>query len=174
MPNKQPTQPMTEPAAHIRFAPLSLLTLGFVALCGCGGEPIWKSQSFAFASPTDSPAAGSNTNVVAMRRVNISPLYQCRSFTYRTAENIYEHDSYAGFFVPPEQALEQPIRAWLRVGGAFGRIIEPKSGLNPSLEVEVTVNELYGDLRKAGHPMGVMEIHFMLYQLNQDGPGAAF
>jgi ABC-type uncharacterized transport system auxiliary subunit len=162
---------MTEPAIHIRICSFVLLAIGAVALGGCGSEPAWKSQSFAFTLPADAPPAGSKTNIVALRRVTISPLFQSRSFTYRTAENTYEHDPYAGFFVPPERAIGQPICAWLRAGGAFGSVLEPGSGLNPSLIAEVSVNELYGDFRKAGHPTAVMGIHFVLYELNVDGTG---
>ena len=43
----------------------------------------------------------------------MSPLFQSRSFIYRTAENTYEKDPYAGFMVSPERALAEPIRARL-------------------------------------------------------------
>jgi hypothetical protein len=162
---------LTEAAAHLRGSSFGLMAFGAVALCGGGSEPVWKSQSFAFAAPADPPAAGSKTNVVALRRVTISPLFQGRAFTYRTAENTYEHDPYAGFLVPPERAIEQPIRAWLRAGGAFGCVTEPGRSLNPSLAAEVTVNELYGDFRKTAQPSGALEIHFILYELNRDGTG---
>ena len=121
--------------------------------------------------PSEPAAAASKTNIVALRRVTIAPLFQGRSFTYRMTEDTYEHDPYAGFFVRPERAIEQPIRAWLRIGGAFGSVIEPESGLSPSLVAEVSVDELYGDFRKPAHPAGVLEIHFILYELRQDGPG---
>jgi len=162
---------MPEPAARLRFGSLALLALGAAALSGCASEAAWKRQSFSFALPADPPAAVSKTNVVALRRVTVSPLFQSRSFTYRTGENTYEHDPYAGFFVPPGRALEQPICAWLRVGGAFGCVVEPGTGLVPSLVAEVSVNELYGDFRKTARPAGVLEIHFMLYELNRGGPG---
>jgi cholesterol transport system auxiliary component len=162
---------MREPAARIRFCSFVLFALGAAALCGCGSEAAWKSQSFAFTLPAEPPAAGSKTNIVALRSVTLSPLFNGRSFTYRTAENTYEHDPYAGFFAPPERTLEQPICAWLRAGGAFGSVIEPGSGLNPSLVAEVSVNELYGDFRKKAQPAGVMELHFMLYELNREGTG---
>src|SRR5271157_755049 len=171
MSKEYPNNPMPEPAARIRFCSFVLLALGAVALCGCGSEPAWKSQRFAFTLPADPAAAGSKTNVVALRRVTISPLFQGRSFIYRTAENTYEQDPYAGFFVPPGRALEQPICAWLRAGGAFGCVVEPGSGLNPSLVAEVSVNELYGDFRKTAQPAGALEIHFILYELNRDGTG---
>src|ERR1035441_1809916 len=105
---------MTKLAPLTGFCLLAALALGSAALCGCASEPVWKSRSYAFASPADPPAAASKTNIVALRGVTISPLFQGRSFTYRSAENTYEHDPYAGFFAPPERALEEPIRAWLR------------------------------------------------------------
>lgn len=149
------------------------LLLGAWALGGCGSESIWKSQNFALASPPDSSssAGGAKTNIVTLRRVTVSPLFQARSFTYRTGENAYEHDPYASFFVSPERALEEPIRDWLRDGGAFGCVTEPGSGLTPSLAAEVSITELYGDFRKQDHPTGDLEIHFILYEVNRDGPG---
>ena len=91
----------------------SLAPMLFVAaiLCGCASGPRWTRQMFAFSLPSDTPATISNTNLVALRRVSISPLFQSRSFTYRTAENSYEQDPYAGFLIPPEQALAESIRA---------------------------------------------------------------
>jgi len=169
MPEQYPNT--RSPAARIRLCSFVLLALAAAALCGCGSEPVWRSQSFAFALPTEPPAAASKTNVLAMRRVTVSPLFQSRSFTYRMAENSYEHDPYAGFFIPPARALEQPIGAWLRDGGAFGSVLEPGSGLTASLVAEVSINELYGDFRRPAQPAGTMEIHFVLYELKPDGTG---
>jgi hypothetical protein len=163
--------PMTKRAARAGFWRFALLGIGLAALCGCGSEPVWKSQSFAFALPAGPPDAGKTTNVFALRRVTISPLFQGRSFTYRTAEDAYEHDPYAGFFIPPERAIAQPICAALCAGGVCGCVIDLGSGLKPSLVAEVAVNELYGDFRKPAKPTGVLQIHFILYKDNQDGPG---
>jgi hypothetical protein len=106
--------------------------------------------------------------VVALSRVSISPTFQSRSFTYRTGDNSYEQDPYAGFLIPPERALAESIRAWMRAGGLFGRVVEPGSGLTPSLMVEVSINELYGDFRSASQPLGTMGLHIMCYE-TQDG-----
>jgi hypothetical protein len=146
-----------------------LLAAGF--LLGCASDPKWKRQVFAFSLPADPPAANAQTNLVALSRVSISPLFQSRSFTYRKAENTYEQDPYAGFLVPPERALAEPIRAGMRASGVFGRILEPGSGLTPSLVVEVSVNELYGDFRQASRPLGTMEIHFICYEVKDGDPG---
>ena len=158
-------------AGRVPFCSVALVALAAAALCGCSSESAWKSQSFAFALPVDPGAAATRTNVVALRRVTVAPLFQSRSFTYRTGENAYEHDPYAAFFIPPAQALEEPICAWLRASGAFGTVLEPGSGLTPSLVAEVAVNELYGDFRKSAAPAGALEIHFILYELARNGTG---
>jgi len=151
-----------------RLAPI---VLSAFALCGCSSDSVWKRQALAFSLPADPPATQSQTNIVALNRVSISPLFQSRSFTYRTAENAYEQDPYAGFLVPPERALAEPIRAWLRGSGRFGRVVDPGSALSPTLAAEASVNALYGDLRNAAKPVATMEIHFILYEVKDDAPG---
>ena len=120
--------------------------------------------------PADPPTTKSQTNVVVLSRVSISPLFQSRSFTYRTGENSYEQDPYAGFLIPPERALAEPIRASMRAGGVFGRVVEPGSGLTPNLVVEVTINQLFGDFRNAAKPIATMEIHFICYAVKDGAP----
>src|SRR5579862_1127287 len=124
-----------------RTLPILLVAL---LLSGCASGPSWKRQAFAFSLPADPPTTNTPGNVVALSRVSISPIFQNRSFTYRTAENSYEQDPYAGFIVAPERALAEPVRAWMRASGVFGRVVEQGSGLTPTLIVEVSINELYG------------------------------
>ena len=150
---------------------LASLLLAACVVVGCASDPKWKRQVFAFSLPADPPTTNAQTNLVALSHVSISPLFQSRSFTYRTAENSYEQDPYAGFLIPPERALAEPIRAWIRTSGVFGRVVEPRSGLTPTLVAEVSVNQLYGDFRKASQPVAAMEIHFILYEVNGDTPG---
>jgi hypothetical protein len=151
-----------------RLAPL-LLTAGIFV--GCASDPKWKRQAFAFSLPADPPTTNVNPHIVALSRVSISPLFQSRSFTYRKAEYTYEQDPYAGFLIPPERALAETIRAWMRASGVFGRVVEPGSGLTPTLLAEVSVNELYGDFRDASRPVGTMEIHFICYEVKDGEPG---
>jgi len=150
---------------------LALILLATAILCGCASSPGWKRRVFAFHLPTEPPITNAQTDIVVLRRVSISPLFQGRSFTYRTGENSYEQDPYAGFLIPPERALAEPIRVWMRASGVFGRVVEPGSALTPTLVVEVSVNELYGDFRKASQPVGTMEIHFICYEVNDGTAG---
>lgn len=140
-------------------------------LCGCASDPVWKRQVFAFSQPADPPATNVPSNIVALNRVSISPLFQSRSFTYRKAEDSYEQDPYAGFLIPPERALGEAIRAWLRASGVFGRVLDPGSGLAPTLIAEVSINELYGDFRKSSQPAGIIEVHFVCYEVKDEAAG---
>jgi len=140
-------------------------------LCGCVSGPRWTRQMFAFSLPSDTSATISNTNLVALHRVSISPLFESRSFTYRTAEDSYQQDPYAGFLIPPEQALAAAIRASMRASGVFGRVVPPSSDLAPSLVADVSLTQLYGDFRKKEQPVGTLEIHFICYEVNEGIPG---
>jgi len=150
-----------------------LASIAFVAaiLCGCASGSRWTRQMFAFSLPPETTATNSNTNLVALRRVSISPLFQSRSFTYRTGEDSYEQDPYAGFLIPPEQAVAEAIRASMRASGVFGRLVPPGSDLAPSLIAAVSVTQLYGDLRNRSQPLGTMAIHFICYEVNDGVPG---
>jgi cholesterol transport system auxiliary component len=151
-----------------RLAPIILAA---AALSGCVSGPGWQRRTFAFTSPADPPTTNAQSNIVALGRVSISPLFQRRSFTYRTGENSYEQDPYAGFLISPERALAESIRASMRADGTFGRVVEPGSGLAPTLVVEVSVNQLYGDFRKASEPVATMEIHFICYEVKDGASG---
>ncbi|MGH7971400.1 MAG: hypothetical protein ACREIC_21995 [Limisphaerales bacterium] len=141
-----------------------------IVVCGCASGPTWKRQSFAFALPEDPPTTNVCDRLVALRRVSISPVFQSRSFTYRTGENSYEQDPYAGFLIPPERALEESIRASMRASAVFGRVVEPGSRITPSLIVEVAIKELYGYFRNPSRPVATMALHFMCYETRDGAP----
>jgi len=150
---------------------LAPMILASAILCGCASGPAWNRRTFAFSLPADPPTTKAQTNIVKLSRVSISPLFQNRSFTYRTGENSYVQDPYAGFLIAPERAVAESIRASMRAGGVFGRVAEPGGGLTPTLVVEVSVSELYGDFRKASQPVGKMEIRFICYEVKDGDPG---
>jgi hypothetical protein len=138
---------------------------------GCSSGPDWTRRLYSFAPSADPPATNVASNIVSLNRVAISPLFQSRSFTYRTGENAYKQDPYAGFLIPPERAVGESIRASMRACGAFGRVAEPGSSLNPDRVAEVFINELYGDFRTPSQPLGKMEIRFICYEVKDGTQG---
>jgi len=65
----------------------------------------------------------------------------------------------------------EAVRAEMRASGAFGRVLDPGSGLAPTLRMEVYIDELYGDFRNPSHPVGKMGIHFLCYEVKEGVPG---
>jgi len=150
---------------------LALPLFAIATLCGCASGPKWKPEEFALSLADAPPAMNAQTNIFALNRVSVSPLFQSRAFTYRTAESTYRRDPYASFSVAPERAVAEPIRVWMRESGAFGRVVEPGSGLAPSVVAEASVSQLYGDFRTPSKPVARMEIRFVFYQVEDGSPG---
>ncbi len=142
------------------------------ALCGCASAPKWNAQEFAFSIPEGARATTVQTNIVALTRVSVSPLFQARAFTYKVGDNSYQQDPYAGFAVAPERAVADAVRGWMRQSGAFGHIADPGSGLAPGIVAEMSVTELYGDFRKGTQPVATMKIHCIIYEIKEGSPGA--
>jgi ABC-type uncharacterized transport system auxiliary subunit len=144
----------------------ALIVLLAAIVSGCSTGPLWQRRVFAFSLPADPPVTTTQTNLVSLNLVSVSPLFQSRYFTYRTSDTSYEQDPYAAFLVPPERALAEPIRQWIRTSGVFGRLVEPGSGLSPSLTIEVSVSQLYGDFRKSSHPVATIEMRWLIYDVS--------
>ncbi len=108
-------------------------------------------------------ASLTSTNVLSLRRVAVSPLFEGQSFVYRTGQDSYERDPYASFFVVPARMFEECLRHELRGGGAFAQVAEPGSALTPSHSAEVNVSDLYGDFRNPAHPAAVLRLRILLF-----------
>src|SRR5262249_37432086 len=130
-------------------------------LAGCTSGPDWTRRMYSFSATADPPATNATTNIIALSRVAISPLFQSRSFTYKTGENAYKQDPYAGFMIPPERSLCESIRSSMQASGVFGRVVQPGSSLVPNLVAEVFIDELYGDFRNPSQPKGKLELRFI-------------
>jgi len=149
---------------------LTRILIVVIACCSCSSGPHWKRQGFAFSIPADPPTTNATETITALSRVSISPIFQSRSFTYRIGENSYEQDPYAGFLVPPERALAESIRAWMRLGATYGRVVDPGSGITPNMVVEVSITELYGDFRTPAQPTAAMGLRMMCYEIQDGAP----
>jgi cholesterol transport system auxiliary component len=142
---------------------LCALSLLLLILCpGCLTRPALVHQTFAFETPLATNAlAPQNGHVLALRPIQVSPLFAGRSLAYRTGPESYELDPYASFLVPPATALAIPLRAYLRNSGAFQEVIEPGSPLVPDTIAQTEVTELYGDFRQPNQPAAVLSLRLL-------------
>jgi len=161
-------------AEGLQLSARSLLA-AFLMLCvgltGCLSRPNLASQSFSFAFPAVSanamPASGP---ILSLRRVSVAAPFDNQAFVYRTADFSYERDPYAGFLVPPDESLAEPLRDYFRASGLFHLVIEPGSMVQPNVLAEISVGQLYGDFQDRSHPGAVLEIHVVFVQTQPGAP----
>jgi ABC-type uncharacterized transport system auxiliary subunit len=154
------------PSAPKRFyASRKLFGLFILALLlgGCASRAHWKKETFALTAPSAGPGPAAHTNILSLRRVTVSPLFEGRPLVYRTGEHTYETDSYAEFLVPPARMLEECLRARLRNGHAFAGVLDLGGNLKPDCSLDVSVSLLYGDFQRPDRPLAVLQMRFLLY-----------
>ena len=136
-------------------------TLG---LAGCLSKPALRRQTFAFQNPPVAAATAlKSQGVLAIRSCEVAPTFANRSLAYRTGQDGYELDPYAGFLIQPGAAVEIPMRAYLRNSGAFKDVVELGSPFAPDLLLDVRVSELYGDFRDSAQAAAVLSLHLRFF-----------
>lgn len=149
----------------------SLLLAAVTLLGGCLSRPNLARETFAFATPPPTNVVATNGPVLGIRQIFVAAPFASQELTYRTGAFSYERDPYAGFLVPPNEALAQPLRDYLRNSGSFRAVTEPDSALNAEVKLDVAVTRLYGDFRDRAHPAAVLELRFLAFQNGGDaGP----
>ena len=148
-----------------------LALVGVAAVTGCLSRPSLVKESFAFAIPPASNAPAEMGRVIGIRQISVAAPFDTQPLTYRTGNDSYERDSYAGFLVSPEQSLAEPVRAYLRNSGYFSMVTEPRSAQTPDVEFEISVPQLYGDFRDHSHPTAVLRMRFLAFENARGKPG---
>jgi cholesterol transport system auxiliary component len=130
-------------------------------LSGCLSRPGLVSKSFTFATPNTRVAETNAGPILAVRKLTIAAPFAVQSFVYRTGASSYEQDPYAQFLVPPDESLSEPVRAYFRNTGLFRAVTEPGSSVQPDMQVEIFVPELYGDFRNRHAPAAILSMRFV-------------
>lgn len=145
-----------------------------VALClglaGCLSKPALVRQTYALQATAVMHPAESAQGMLSIKPCEVSPLFASRSFIYRIGPDAYEADPYAGFLVSPDQALEIPIRSYLRSSGLFAGVTDPGSAVRSDSVLEIHVSELYGDLRQTGQAASVLSMRLILLDAGTNNP----
>jgi cholesterol transport system auxiliary component len=148
--------------------------IAFASAClvgGCLSRPALVRQTFALHPESPAKGLGSNRQgVLAIRTVEVSPLFEGRSFVYRVGPDRYETDPYAEFMVPPNRALEIALRTCLRTSGLFQEVTESRSQLQADTSLEVHAQDLYGDFRNSSNPAAVLSMRFLFFEPSTGQP----
>jgi cholesterol transport system auxiliary component len=155
------------------FRIFSMLFLASVfGLTGCISRPALNKQTFTFNAPAISATnVVTGDRVLGIRSLQIAAPFEGRSLVYRTGEFSYVRDPYAEFLGPPAEELLVPMRGWLRDSGNFIGVTEAGSALKPDLQVEINVNQLFGDFRQPEHPAAVVTMRFVFFNAPNGVPG---
>jgi cholesterol transport system auxiliary component len=155
----------------VRTSGAVLLAFAFT-FCGCLSRPPLNHQTFAFEIPE---LSATNTalgdRVLGIKSLKIEPPFDERSFVYRTGKFSYERNPYAGFLGLPAEELLAPVSGILRRDGCFNDVVEVGSAVKPDALVEITINQLYGDIRKPGSPFAVLAMQVMFLDATNWLPG---
>lgn len=124
---------------------------------GCLSRPALHKETFAFSAP-----AASRTNeavggcVLEVKSLQVASPFDSRSLIYRTGDFAYERDPYAEFLGPPSEILVVPVSEMLLANGCCRAVVEAKEGVKPDRLVQMNITQLYGDIRRPGHPSAVL------------------
>jgi len=166
---------MTSSCARSRWGmriPGVVLLVSSLTFCGCLSKPPLKKQTFAFVTPgLAATNAVAGNRVLGLRTLQIAPPFDGRSLVYRTGEFSYERDPYAGFLDSPAEGLVAPICEMLRKDGCFSAVVEAGSAVKPDTLVEISINQLYGDIRKPGSPCAVLALRATFLDTTNGLPG---
>jgi cholesterol transport system auxiliary component len=128
-----------------------------ITFCGCVSRPALNEQTFAFSTPASAATNSvANGHVLEIKSLQIAPPFDGRSLIYRTGEFSYQRDPYAKFLGLPAEGLVGPVSEMLRRDGGFSEVVQPGSAVQPDTLVELTIIQLYGDIRKPRSPCAVL------------------
>jgi cholesterol transport system auxiliary component len=151
--------------------------LALLVLCaGCVTVGIERSypekRYFALEIRGDlQPANPGVEQTLEVSTLRVSPRYSDKNFVYRVTDAGYESDFYNQFLVSPALLITEEVRKGLGNARVFKHVLGRSSAARPGYILEGTVNALYGDFRKTGAPMAVLETEFFLSSTLPEKPG---
>jgi cholesterol transport system auxiliary component len=167
----EPTFTSVHPRWIPRISIVMLLAFMFT-FCGCLSRPPMNEQTFSFNIPILATTNGeAGERVLGIRTLQIASPFDERALVYRTGEFSYQRNPYAEFLDSPSEGLIAPICGILRGDGCFSDVVLAGSVVKPDTLVEITINQLYGDIRKPQSPCAVLAIQVTFLDATNGMPG---
>ena len=137
--------------------------LGLIAGCVSVEKSYPDKRYFVLeASRGESAANAKAGGVLLVSTLRVSPRYEGRSFVYRRGDGSFESDFYHQFLVSPGALLTEEVRRTLAHAQVAQYVIGTASQLEPTHNLEGSIDALYGDFRDLNAPKAVLEIEFFL------------
>jgi cholesterol transport system auxiliary component len=141
--------------------------LGFIAGCVSLEKSYPDKRYFVLEASRAESAANANAKaggVLLVSSLRVSPRYEGRSFVYRRGDASFESDFYHQFLVSPGALLTEEVRRALAQAQVAQYVIGAASQLEPTHNLEGSVDALYGDFRDLNAPKAILEMEFFLSQ----------
>jgi ABC-type uncharacterized transport system auxiliary subunit len=89
-------------------------------------------------------------------------------FLYRTQSGQYQQDFYKLFLTPPNEQIDEFLRAWLEQSNLFSGVLPASSAAHPDYVLEPQLSAIYTDLSDPTRPKTVMRLHVVLLKIDKD------
>jgi ABC-type uncharacterized transport system auxiliary subunit len=146
---------------------MKILTISFILIFsfGCLGlqkaYPDKKTFSIELKPPEAMPKFTIKQSS-KIRRVRMASNFQEKSLVYKNNQNQFEADYYNEFLIYPNQMIMEFSRKWLEESNIFQMVIDNGSRIDAQKNIEILVNEFYGDYTSNG-PSAVVEAQIYVF-----------
>ena len=140
-----------------------IAALGLIAGCVSMEKSYPDKRYFVLEASRGESAANAKAGAVLLvSTLRVSPRYEGRSFVYRRGDGSFESDFYHQFLVSPGALLTEEVRRTLAQAQVAQYVIGTASQLEPTHNLEGSIDALYGDFRDVNAPKAVLEMEFFL------------
>jgi cholesterol transport system auxiliary component len=119
--------------------------------------------SISVTSPSEKAPAGAP--VLLVRPISAQAPYAGTEFVYHIRPDQWKTDFYNRFLTPPAGILSAALESWMEGSGLFSHVVGPGTMIERRLELEGTLEALYGDYTTEP-PEAIMKVRLLLL-----GPG---
>ena len=122
--------------------------------------PVMPASWVVLPERTGAPLKARSEFWVKVGAVNVASPFDGRSLVYRLGDARYEKDFYNVYASIPSEMISSAERQWLNNANIFAAAVGQGNSLFPFYNLQVTVNEFYGDYRV--RPEAVVSMEFFL------------
>jgi ABC-type uncharacterized transport system auxiliary subunit len=128
-----------------------------------------QQKSFLMeASPNPQRLNAPVDGVLKIRHCRAVAPFDNPYFLYRTESGQYQQDYYKLFLTPPNEQINEHLRAWLEQSGIFRGVLPASSAAKADYVLEPQLSALYTDLFDPTKPVTVAKIHVVLLKIDKN------
>jgi hypothetical protein len=139
---------------------LAAMVLGLFACSLPTRAPVTPTSYMVNPERSGGPLKNRTSYWLKIGSVSVAAPYDGRSLVYRLGDQRFEKDFYNVYTTLPAEMISNAERQWINQSGIFSAAVGQSNTFFPYYNLQVTVNEFYGDYRI--RPEAVVSIEFFL------------